>query len=119
MALVALGCIATAVFAFTQLHTIEALLWFMPLYGFFAIGGFGIFAVYLPELFATRVRATGQGFCWNMGRTHTAVGPLTSGILVDVLGSVPKAAVMLTVSYLIGLVAIWFGPETSGEPLRD
>jgi hypothetical protein len=32
---------------------------------------------------------------------------------------VPKAAVMLTVSYLIGLVAIWFGPETGGEPLRD
>jgi cyanate permease len=54
-----------------------------------------------------------------MGRTLTAAGPLTSGILVDVLGSVPKAAVMLTVSYLIGLVAIWFGPETSGEPLRD
>jgi MFS family permease len=118
-ALVALGCIVTAVFAFTQLHTIEALLWFMPFYGFFAIGGFGIFAVYLPELFPTRVRATGQGFCWNMGRTLTAVGPLTSGILVDVLGSVPKAAVMLTVSYLIGLVAIWFGPETGGEPLRD
>ena len=118
-ALIALGCFATAVFAFTQLHTIEALLWFMPLYGFFAIGGFGIFAVYLPELFPTRVRATGQGFCWNMGRTLTAVGPLTSGILVDLLGSVPKAAVMLAVSYLIGLVAIWFGPETSGEPLRD
>ena len=49
-ALVALGCIATAVFAFTQIHTIEALLRFMPLYGFFSIGGFGIFAVYLPPL---------------------------------------------------------------------
>jgi MFS family permease len=118
-ALVALGCIATAVLAFTQLHTIEALLWFMPIYGFFAIGGFGIFAAYLPELFPTRIRATGQGFCWNMGRALTAVGPLTSAMLVDVLGSVPKAAVMLTISYLIGLVAIWFGPETSSVPLRD
>lgn len=118
-ALVVLGCIATSLCAFTQIHTIEALLWFMPLYGFFAIGGFATFVAYLPELFPTRVRASGQGFCWNMGRALTAVGPLTAGMLLDVLGSVPKAAVMLSFSYLIGLIAIWFGPETSGAQLRD
>jgi MFS family permease len=117
--LVVLGCIATALFVFTQIRTIHALLWFMPLYGFFAIGGFGTFAVYLPELFPTRIRATGQGFCWNTGRALTAVGALTSGALVNVLDSVPMAAVMLTGSYLIGLVAIWFGPETKGVPLQD
>jgi MFS family permease len=114
-----LGCIATALFAFTQITTIQGLLRFMPFYGFFAIGGFAIFAAYLPELFPTRIRATGQGFCWNMGRALTAVGPLTSGMLVDVLGSPPLAGVVLTVSYLVGLVAIWFGPETRGMPLQD
>jgi MFS family permease len=114
-----LGCTATALFAFTQIETLDALLRFMPLYGFFAIGGFATFAAYLPELFPTRIRGTGQGFCWNAGRALTALGPLTSGMLVDLVGSVPLAAVLLTASYGIGLVAIWFGPETRGASLQD
>jgi hypothetical protein len=109
----------TSLFAFTRIETIEALTWFMPLYGFFAIGGFGTFAVYLPELFPTRIRATCQGFCWNMGRVCTAMGALMSGALVGVLGSVPMAAVAVISVYSIGLVAIWFGPETRGLPLQD
>lgn len=117
--LAVLGSIATSVFAFTQIDTLRALLLFMPFYGFFAIGGFATFAAYLPELFPTRIRATGQGFSWNAGRALTALGPLTSGMLVDIVGTVPKAAMMLTASYLIGLVAIWFGPETRGLPLQD
>jgi MFS family permease len=117
--LVVAGCLATGLFTFTRITTLEALQWFMPLYGLFAIGGFGIFAAYLPELFPTRIRATGQGFCWNLGRALTAIGPLLSGILVDALGSVPLAAVTVTASYLVGLVAVWFGPETKGLPLSD
>ena len=118
-ALVAAGCFVTAVFAFTALDQLDALLRFMPVYGFFAIGGFAIFAVYLPELFPTPIRATGQGFCWNAGRLLTALGPLTSGLLVDKLGSVPMAAALLSSAYLVGLVAIWFGPETRHAPLGD
>jgi len=117
--LVVVGCIATSLITFTQIETVEGLSKFMPLYGFFAIGGFGTFAAYLPELFPTRIRATGQGFCWNMGRAFTAVGPLTSGALVAIFGSVPTAALAVTAAYLIGLTAIWFGPETRGVPLRD
>jgi MFS family permease len=107
------------VFAFTALDRFATLLWFMPLYGFFAIGGFATFAVYLPELFPTPIRATGQGFCWNAGRLLTAVGPLTSGLLVEKLGSVPVAAAMFSSAYLVGLLAIWFGPETRNAPLGD
>jgi len=117
--LVVVGCIGTSLFAFTQIRTVEGLLWFMPLYGFFAVGGFGVFAAYLPELFPTRVRATGQGFCWNTARGLTAIGPVTAGSLVGILGSVPLAAIAVTASYLIGLLAIWFGPETRGLPLQD
>jgi hypothetical protein len=40
-------------------------------------------------------------------------------MLVDFMGSVPMAALMLTASYGVGLIAIWFGPETRGLPLRD
>jgi len=117
--LVAAGCLATSVLTFTRIETVDGLLRVMPLYGLFAIGGFGTFAAYLPELFPTRIRATGQGFCWNMGRALTAVGPLASGILVAASGSVPAAALVVSASYLVGLVAIWLGPETRGLPLPD
>jgi len=117
--LIAIGCVATNLCMFTQATTIDELLWFTVAYGFFSIGGFGIFAVYLPELFPTRIRATGQGFCWNTARVFTAAGPFASGMLVAAFGSVPKAAVMLTGIYVVGLISIWFGPETRGMPLQD
>ncbi|MGD0109054.1 MAG: hypothetical protein ABSC06_34225 [Rhodopila sp.] len=50
---------------------------FLPVYGFSCIGGVGFFAAYLPELFPAAMRATGQGFCWNLAGT---VGPLGSGV---------------------------------------
>lgn len=117
--LVVVGCAAANLFMFTQLKTIDALLWFMPVYGLFAVGGFGTFAAYLPELFPTRIRATGQGFCWNMARVFTAAGPFVSGMLVGVVGSAAMAGAMVTGIYAVGVAAIWFGPETKGVPLGD
>jgi hypothetical protein len=104
---------------FTQIQTSEGLLWFAPVYGFFNIGGFGTFAIYLPELFPTRIRATGQGFCWNAARTFTAIGPLTTGAIVGLVGSAAAAGALATIFYLVGMIAIWFGPETRGVPLQD
>ena len=95
------------------------MMWFMPVQGYFVIGGFGTFAAYLPELFPTRVRATAQGFCWNAARSATAIGPLVAGTLVGTFGSVPAAAASTSVFFVFGLVAIWFGPETKGVPLTD
>ena len=65
------------------------------------------------------MRATGQGFCWNAARCVTALGPLVAGTLIGTFGSFPAAAASTTVFYLVGLVAIWFGPETRGVPLED
>jgi MFS family permease len=117
--LICLGAALSTVFLFTQVKTFEGLQLFMVIYGFFAIGGCGTVAAYLPELFPTRFRATGQGFCWNMARLLTGVGPLVSGMLVASFGSIPAAGVMVAWIYVIGLVAIWFGPETRGVPLED
>jgi MFS family permease len=118
-ALVCVGGFATILFMFTSITTIGGALWFMPVYGFFLIGGFGSFASYLPELFPTRVRATGQGFCWNMARALTAAGPYVGGVLVGATGAVTKAGLIISTVYIVGLVAIWFGPETKGQPLPD
>jgi MFS family permease len=109
----------TSLYLFTYVHTLYEVLWFMPVYGYFVIGGFGTFATYLPELFPTRVRATGQGFCWNMARAITGIGPLMIGVLVMRFGSLPNAAAVISLFIVVGLIAIWFGPETKGMPLED
>jgi MFS family permease len=116
---VAIGCAAANFFMFTQIKTIDGLLWFAPVFGFFSVGGFATFAVYLPELFPTRIRTTGQGFCWNAARIMTAAGPLATGAIVNAVGSAPTAGALVTGIYVVGLIAIWFGPETRWAPLPD
>lgn len=106
-----------SVYVFTQVNDISDLMKWMPVYGFFVIGGFGTFATYLPELFPTRVRATGQGFCWNMARAITALGPFSVGFLLHQFGTFAAVSAALSSVILLGLVAIWFGPETRGTAL--
>jgi MFS family permease len=91
----------------------------MPVYGYFVIGAFGTFAAYLPELFPTRVRATGQGFCWNMARALTSVGPIAGNAVVSKFGSFPAASAAVSLLFIVGMVSIWFGPETKGVPLDN
>ena len=42
--------------------------WALPVFGFFTTGMHAGYAVYFPELFPTRLRGTGGGFCFNGGR---------------------------------------------------
>lgn len=116
---IVLGCAAMVLVQFLAVTTVAGLLTVAPVYRFFAIGGFGFFAVYFPELFPTAIRATGQGFAWNLARSLAALGPVLVGALVRVLGSPPAAGRVVAVAYVIGLVAIWFGPETKGQRLQD
>jgi MFS transporter, SHS family, sialic acid transporter len=91
----------------------------------FCIGGvtaafYGWLPLYLPELFPTRVRATGQGVSYNSGRVLAAVGALTQGQLVNHFnGSYAKAGAVLTLVYVFGLVLIWLAPETKDRPLPE
>ncbi len=81
---------------------------------------YGWLPLYLPELFPTRVRATGQGLCYNSGRILAAVGALTQGQLVAAYGgSYAKAGAMITLIYLVGLGLIWLAPETKDQPLPE
>jgi MFS family permease len=79
-------------------------------FGCFAVGGFGILALYLTELFPTHVRATGQGFAWNAARLVTAAGPLLAGVGVAQLG-VSNVGALIAAVFLLGVVAVAFGPE--------
>ena len=81
---------------------------------------YGWLPLYLPELFPTRIRATGQGFAFNFGRILAAMAVLQSGRLLDYFHEdyARMGAIMSTV-YLVGMVLIWFCPETKGQPLPD
>jgi len=89
--------------------------------GCFTASFYGWLPLYLPELFATRVRATGQGFSFNFGRILAAVGTLQTGVLVDKVfdGSLPKAGMLMSLVYIIGMGIIWLAPETRGKPLPE
>jgi SHS family sialic acid transporter-like MFS transporter len=80
---------------------------------------YGWLPLYLPELFPTALRATGQGFGFNFGRVLAAIGVLQLGNLTVLLGGLPRVCSALSVVYLAGLVLIWFVPETKGKPLPD
>lgn len=79
---------------------------------------YGWFPLYLPELFPTRVRATGQGVSYNFGRIFAAFGALASGQIVGAFGGdYAKAGATISLVYVVGMVLIWFAPETKGKPL--
>ena len=92
--------------------------------GFCQLALFGGYAIYLPELFPTRLRSTGTSFCYNVGRLVAAAGPLTLGHLSsDVFGGYNEpmryAGVAMCSVFLIGLFALPFAPETRGQPLPE
>ena len=81
---------------------------------------FGWLSVYLPELFPTRVRATGSGLAYNSGRFATAGGVLMAGWLFTALsGDYPMVGTICSLIYAIGMIAIWFAPDTSQSTLRE
>jgi MFS family permease len=89
----------------------------------FLVGGcsaafYGWLPLYLPELFPTRVRATGQGFCYNFGRVLAAVVVLFMAS-INLKGNYPLAFSLVCLVYLVGLVLAWFIPETKGQPLPE
>jgi MFS family permease len=91
----------------------------LPVLGFFNNGIFSGFPIYLPELYPTRLRATGAGFCFNAGRILASASPFMTGWLVTTLGTLVRAASTVALIYLAGLVVLWFAPETKGKPLTD
>lgn len=99
--------------------TYYGVLMLLPVLGFFNNGIFSGFPIYLPELYPTRLRATGAGFCFNAGRILAAASPFITGWLVTTLGTFGRAASTVALIYLLGLVVLLFAPETKGKPLQD
>jgi MFS family permease len=80
-------------------------------------GFYGWLPLYLPELFPTRVRATGQGFSFNSGRILAAVGAVSASLYYGGKENWPEMCAVTSLVYLPGLLIIWLCPETKGKPL--
>jgi hypothetical protein len=87
---------------------------------------FAGFAIYLPELYPSRLRSTGTSFCYNLGRFAAAAGSLFSAQLATKvfghLGSPSMerySAITMCVIFLGGLLVLPFAPETKGKPLPE
>ncbi len=123
------GALVSTVFVFWSLETPTDAYWMMPLMWFFSLGVFAGYAIYLPELFPSRVRSTGTSFCYNLGRFAAAGGSSLSALLAtDVFGGVygfesptreRYAAIAMCAVFVIALVTLPFAPETKGKPLPE
>ena len=88
--------------------------------GLTVFGVFGSFTYYLPELFPTRLRATGAGFCYNIGRVIASAGPfLVSIVATRGVGNILHALFCIGFVPLLGLCFLPWIIETRGRPLAD
>jgi MFS family permease len=112
---------AVAIFAAFGLNIspYQRLYMYFPI-GLTVFGVFGSFTYYLPELYPTRLRATGAGFTYNTGRLIASVGPFLVGI-VAARGAESALNVLSLVGFvpLVGLLALPFVIETKGRELVD
>jgi len=88
----------------------------LPVFGFMTLGMHAGYAVYFPELFPTRLRGTGTGFCFNAGRFGTAAAMLIAGNLG---WASDQTALYLAPLYALGIVVTLAATETRGTELPD
>jgi len=111
-------CFVVVAFVFSSLRTATDVYWMLPLMGFATLSVFAGYSIYFPELFPTRLRGTGVGFCYNTVRYLAAPFPLLLGWLSTLLPFRTVAMLMCGI-YFIGVAALIWAPETKGQPLPE
>lgn len=111
-------CLAVTIFVFKSLNSPTDAYWMLPLMGFAQLGVFAGYSIYFPELFPTRLRGTGVGFCYNTVRYLAAPTPALMGLMSTRIGFRNAAALMAFV-YVVGMVALIWAPETKDQPLPE
>jgi MFS family permease len=96
---------------------------FLPLVfaqGFVTTLFFGWLPLCLPELFPTRVRATGTGIAYNSGRFASAAGVLGAGALMAWSGGdYARVGVISGLVYALGMIIIWWAPDTGKKGITE
>lgn len=119
------GGLAAALVAFQVLAGTAAVIAALPVFGFLTLGMHAGYAIYFPELYPTRLRGTGGGFCFNCGRIIAAPLLILSGWLqrpasAGGMGvSLSTSVTCLSLLYLVGCALLLFAPETKGRELPE
>jgi len=109
---------AVTMFVFKSLDSATDAYWMLPMMGFAQLAVFAGYSIYFPEIFPTRLRGTGVGFCYNTVRYLAAPAPMLFGYLATHM-DFRKAAVMMSFVYVVGVLALIWAPETKGKPLPE
>lgn len=111
-------CLVVVAFVFHALKTEHDVYWMLPLLGFATLSPFAGYSIYFPEIFPTRLRGTGVGFCYNTVRCAAAPFPFLLPWLGGLLAFRAVAMLMCGI-YLVGIIALWWAPETKGKGLPE
>lgn len=111
------GAILAGLLIFLCPQTLYASLVCVFVLGYFTLGVFSWMPIYLPELFATRVRATASGFVFNLARLVAFPLPFLTAYLFTQFGGYQPTVLCLTLLYLLALAVLPLLPETKGAPL--
>lgn len=113
----------STVLVFKGLREFSQIFWMIPLMGFGQLGVFAVYAIYLPELFPTSLRATGTSFCYNVGRVVAATAPFTVGQITKSLGGnlegFRTAGLWVSLVLLVGILVLPLLPETKDQPMPE
>jgi len=119
------GAFVATALIFQLLRQPSHVFWMLPILGFWTLAPFGGYAIYFPELYPTRLRSSGVGFCYNVGRIITAAALFGSAYLVELLKGLGVGepfrvgSTLITGIYFIGILALVWAPETKGRPLPE
>jgi len=107
---------AALILIYTSLRAPIALLILGPFVAFFATGFFSGFGAVTAEIYPTDIRATAQGFTYNLGRVASAAAPWTVGALAQTRGFDTALSTSAIALVLAAVMWIWI-PETRGREL--
>lgn len=107
---------AALIFVYISVQAPLALLLLGPFVAFFATGYFSGFGAVTAEMYATDIRATAQGFTYNIGRVASAIAPFAVGSMAQTQGF--RSALSLTsLAFLLAAITWLWIPETKGRKL--
>ncbi|HUK99312.1 MAG TPA: MFS transporter [Nitrospirota bacterium] len=108
---------AALVYIYGNTRDATTLMLLGPFVGFFGSGYFSAFGAFISELFPTRARGAGVGFCYNVGRMMSAFAPTVVGYCAGLWG-IGAALTITAFAFVAGAISIYTLPETKGAQLK-